>query len=204
MDKLPFETSGLKDNEIELLQDTYNLLESMYPIRYDKDYTYNLKDLEILSDYKRADIFAPFNLGSDNSAYITFTESEYTFRGSAKGGDMEAIEYQTWAIAPLTKNYGHIIIRPETFIDKIQNFFQHQKVDFSNDQAFNRRFFVLAKDKEMALLDLSNSFRELLLNFELKDFIIEILNNRLIIGNKMEMEPKQACYFAEFVRNVKL
>ncbi len=204
MDKLPFETQGLEDSDIQLLLDTYNLLKAMYPIKYDIDFTYNLKDLEVLADYKRADIIAPFDIVNCNKSYITFTEVEYTYRGGPRGSDREAIEYQAWGITKLSRNFGHIIIRPETIIDKIQEIFGHHKVDFKEDEAFNNKFYVLAADKEMAGIDLNDSFRELMVNFEVKDFVIEILNNHLIIGNKQPMVPKQTCYFAEFVKNVTL
>jgi hypothetical protein len=202
MDKLPFDTTGLKDNEIQLFLDTYNNLRKRFPARFDNDFNnFDLKGFGIFNDLKDVDLVYAIDVSADNNAHVAFIQATY-LSPVARRGYIEATGYQSWAISKLKRDFGHILIKPETVLEKIMDLFEHQDIDFEEDEEFSRKFYVLAQDRDKTLSALNANFRSAILNIETDDFVIEILNNHLIIGSKKFVDPNEAVHFAEFANKV--
>ncbi|MEO1514067.1 MAG: hypothetical protein AAFV95_03615, partial [Bacteroidota bacterium] len=68
-----------------------------------------------------------------------------------------------WIYQEREKDYGKIVVRPETLKDKVEEFFFKQELDFEEDQLFSWKYFVLADKKELARHALNEHSRRLIL-----------------------------------------
>ena len=62
----------------------------------------------------------------------------------------ETKELYATVLVSLPDNYGHILIRPETWSDKVVEVFFPQELDFDEHPEFSHRYYVLAKDESLA------------------------------------------------------
>jgi hypothetical protein len=95
-----------------------------------------------------------------------------------------------------------VIIRTETFVDKLKELLLPLELDFKEDKPFSKRFYVLTDDKDKAANAMTQPFRDAVMSIKETDFIIEIFEHTLIIGNRKPILPEHACYLAEFVTKV--
>jgi hypothetical protein len=187
---------------INSIQEIYNTLELDYTIDLDNTYNFDIKTFASFEQNKVND-WGPFIRISNEHKffYLAFIEvRDYLPRD--KYSSAGSIEYQTWGTLKLAKNYGHILIRPESLIDKILEFINPIQLDFPEDKKFSRGFFVLTDDKFKADFFFTPTLRELIKAIDVKDFIIEIFGDRLIIGNKKVIELNSALEFAYFLNEV--
>lgn len=64
-------------------------------------------------------------------------------------------EYDAYSVHLLlhidpTADAGHLMLRPETLADKVNEFFRRVELDFPGDRVFSRRHYVLAADEVAA------------------------------------------------------
>ena len=135
--------------------------------------------------------------------YLAFVQVAYKLPSASKYAVLHpsTYEYQTWGVATLKSDFGHILIKPETLEDVLRNLLSHEDVKF-DDKKFDRRFYISATDALKAKLKIDFSFRNYIANISTKDFLIEIKNNELLIGNKRLIEVDSAIEFAEFLNKV--
>src|ERR1700709_983939 len=91
------------------------------------------------------------------------------------------------------------MIRPETLKDKILELVHPIELDFAEDKAFSDTFHVLINDHEKAIAAINRNFRNAVLDVRADDFIIEIVEHTLVIGNRKPIPPEKAIHLAEFV-----
>jgi len=108
-------------------------------------------------------------------------------------------EYQTWGITTLKNDLRHILINPETVLDKIHELINPIEIAFNEDPDFGRRFFVTTEGEKKAKSGLTSSFRTALKSMNVKDFVIEILHNKLIIGNRKIIEAGVGIQLVNFM-----
>lgn len=102
-----------------------------------------------------------------------------------KHGDSLVNENQIWGFKKLQQNYGKLLIREENYFDKIFELFNKTEIDFKDDKEFSDRFFVVADHENNAKNFLNNETKKALTEIPTdENFILEISNNELIIGNK--------------------
>jgi hypothetical protein len=201
MSQQPFSTEGLNQDEIEVFSDTYITLRSFCDARFLEEITLdiNLDNFECLNEYDRFGITELIQVGEN--AYIAITDVNYTFAGN-KGARHSVNQYEAWGVAALHNNFGHVFIKPEGFKEKLIELIKPMELDFEEDPAFSKRFYVLAKDQQKAIRHINPSFRTALLNAGLKNFALEIHQNMLLIGNNKYLNPADAENFARFVQKV--
>lgn len=88
-------------------------------------------------------------------------------------------ELQLIGLKKLDRNYGHIIIRPETFEDKINELFNKQEIDLKEFPKFSSRYYFLAKDEFSA-----HSFaipKRLELIEAQKEVLMEVMEDVLLV-----------------------
>ncbi len=116
-----------------------------------------------------------------------------------KGGSFDSYEYHTWALAYLKHDFGRVMIRRETLTDKIIELIHPVELDFEADKAFSDTFYVLVNDRDKATSAIDRNFRNAVMDIRHEDFIIEIVEHTLIIGNQQPISPEKALYMADFV-----
>jgi hypothetical protein len=57
----------------------------------------------------------------------------------------------------------------------------------------------LINDYEKAVTGINRNFRDVVMDVREDDFVIEIVEHTLIIGNRKPVSPEKAIYMAEFV-----
>ena len=199
MNNIPFSTVGLHDDEIDAFLDTYNNLRSKFDASFIDKFDIDFSKFESPKGYDNHELREVIQL--TNAAYIAFVEVSYSYTGS-KGARHSKSEFQIWGIARMHNNFGHLFIKREGFTEKLLDFIKPMELDFENDREFSKKFYVLAKDKNKATLNLSQVIRNAILNCKVKEFSLEILENTLIIGNSKHINPNEVLDLADFIDTV--
>lgn len=78
------------------------------------------------------------------------------------------------------------------------------ELHFKNDKEFNNKFNVVANDKDKATAAMTSNFRDVIRNIKMDDFVIEIMNNTLIIGNIQLIDPQQTIELAQIASKLSI
>ena len=198
MEKLPFDTTRIDASDIDALEASYKALKENFKVGLTNDDVIKLKEFDMFTNHPEATIGGTLLIDHPESGcHLTFVKMRTTIQGG-RGPSISYYKYQLWASVTLRSNFGRVIIRRETFVDKILNMVHPIELHFKDDTAFSNRFFVVANDQEKATSAMTSSFRNEIMNIRLEDFIIEIVNTTLIIGNVQLITPQQTVYLAEF------
>ncbi len=197
----PFDTAGLCEEEIDRFQNTYKKLRSRFEIETTGNIDFHLEQFETFKNYldiNLRDSFVIKHLNCDS--YLFFIE---TFsKTHSKTGLADCYEHQTWALAYLKQDFGRVLIRRETLADKLIELVHPIELDFEEDKPFSDTFYVLVNDRAKAATAICRNFRNAVMDIRQDDFIIEIVEHTLIIGDKKPMSADRATYLAEFVSRV--
>lgn len=170
----------------EIIKDIYTQLEGMQ-IEICKQTDINLSHFAQFENNYIQSIEPAFKIKKGvKEFHLCFCDIAYSF------GKSPGIAIQCWGTILLNEDFGHIQIRPETFLDKAKELIHHIELDISNDKAFSDKFFVLTNDPDKTLLQLNPTFRQLIKDIRSKEFSIEIIGNQLIIGNEKELNIADA------------
>ena len=168
----------------------------------DSGLSINIKDFDIFSHNELNSYGAVFRILKNSKAfYINFLEILYRSGINRYSSDVH-LEYQTWGFINLKNNFGHILIKPETFLDKIHNIINPVDLDFEDDREFSKKFLVVTNHKQKAELQMTQNFRNCIKQIELNEFIIEIFETKLIIGDKKIVSLESTLSFAKFLNEM--
>ena len=186
----------------EVIAAVYTKLKENFSAEFDSGFTIDFKQFSSFT-YDSINNFGPvIRLQSQlKPFYLTFIEVGYITTGGRRG-DNGHLEYQTWGVVLLKNSYEHILIKPETLLDKIHNLITPVDLNFEEDKNFSRKYYVVTNDELKARPLLTQSFRDMICNIEVDDFMIEVIDNKLIIGNKRVVDPESAVAFAKFLNTI--
>ncbi|MFZ4798231.1 MAG: hypothetical protein ACOYMA_12115 [Bacteroidia bacterium] len=198
--KLPFDIEDLDELEADDIK------------AFQKSTKYLLEDLDAIADNKFKYDLSGFQLFQSNpeircgfllkkNKWIIFADVEYKYIG-VKGRINEDEECQIWGIAELEKDFGHVIIRTEKILDKINEIFNPIELDFKEDKTFSKKNYVLFSEKEKAIIGLDSFFRNTINSIPLNDYYIEIVGNILIIGTKKVVNLKDTKIISDFIKKI--
>ncbi len=108
----------------------------------------------------------------ESGCHLTFVKMRTVIQGG-RGPSISYYKYQLWASAILRSDFGRVMIRRETFVDKILNLVHPIELHFKDDTAFSNKFLVVANDQEKATSAMTSGFRDAIMNIRMEDFIIE-------------------------------
>ena len=203
MNTLPFSKDDFKGSDIDSITNIYDHLKKNFLIDYDSKFTCNLSEFELFNYYKDVNIGQVISVNNNIATfYLTFTQVAYKLPTASKYLSPATCEYQTWGIAILKSNYGHILMKPETILDRIHDLINPTKIDFEDDRKFSEKFYAVTTDELKAKSKIDLSFRNAVESIQTKDFFIEIIDNKLIIGNKKTIEVDSALAFSDFLNTV--
>lgn len=197
----PFDTVGLNSETIDTLDETYKLLKSKFRIELTGNIDFHLEDFEVFRECANVNLRGSYVIKSaPTNCYALFVETHKLQSGSSR---LHAVhdhyEYQTWALAYLKKDFGRVLIRPETLADKIIELIHPVELDFDDDKAFSDTFYVLVNDRWKADISMDRNFRNVVMDMRHEDVVIEIIDHTLIIGHRRPVSPESAIQLAEFV-----
>lgn len=195
----PFDAIGLNGEHIDTFHETYKALKAKFNIELTGNIDFHLEDFELFKHYQEINVRDSYVIKqAQNDCYVLFVEAYDKIMGG-KSGFHHHQEYQTWALAYLKHNFGRVMIRPETLTDKLLELIHPIELDFKEDKAFSDTFYVLVNDHQKAVTGINRNFRNAVMDIREDDFVIEIVNHTLIIGNRKPISPEKATYLAEFV-----
>ena len=202
MSDLPFVSYSMSEPQIQSVLAIYEGLKKKYNVSFDLDFSCDLKPFASFENNDIADS-GPFLKITNprGSFHIGFFQVVYNI-SIGRHGYSETTGFQTWGIMNLSKDCGHVLIKPETMLDKVHELIHPIELDFTDDPEFSRKFYTLSEDKTKTALNLTLSFREAIKTITIPDFIVEILGNTLIIGNEKPMEDESAEAFAGFLTRI--
>jgi len=201
MNNLPFDTIGLCTEEIDRFHDTYKALKSKFPIETTGTIDFHLEQFEIFNSYIDVNLRDSFAIKhQQNDSYLFFLETQT--KNHEKGSVAGCMEHQTWALAYLKHDFGRVLIRRETLADKIFELVHPVELDFEEDKPFSDTFYVLVNDRIKAAKAIDRNFRNAVMDVREDNFIIEIVEHTLVIGDRKPITPQRAVFLAEFVSRV--
>jgi hypothetical protein len=198
MENLPFDTTDVNAADISALEASYNAIKKDFKVGLTNDDIIRLKDFDVFTNYPDITIGGTLLINHPESGcYLTFVKLKTTIE-NGRGPVISYYKYQIWAVATLRSDFGRVIIRRETLVDKILNMVQRLQLQFKDDPAFSKQFYVVANDIEKATSAITAPFRQAIRDIKMDDFIIEIVGSTLIIGNVQLVNPQQTVYLADF------
>lgn len=197
MDKLPFDLTDIDADDVEALENAYIALRKKFKVSITEDPTFDLNNFEVFNNYKNISIGGSLLINHpEKGCYLTFVKVP-THIQNGRGPSIDYYKYQVWASATLRGDFGRMVIRRETMTDRVLNVIHPTELHFNDHTVFNKKFNVIAEDKIKAVPAMTRAFRNALMEIKTDDFVIEIVNSTLVIGNVLPIDPKQVVYFAE-------
>lgn len=199
MTEFLFDTTGLTVTEIDTFNATTQALKQNFRVEVPGYINFQLENFEIFNHHETLnvrDAFAIKNICGDS--YLLYLDAA-TNHTPVKGRTELYTEYQPWALAYLKNNFGRVFIRTETIADKIREIIFPIELDFKQDKRFSDRYYVLTDDKLKAENAITQPFRDAMMAIKETDFVVEIFEHTLIIGNRKPITPENSIYLAEFV-----
>jgi hypothetical protein len=105
-------------------------------------------------------------------------------------GLSKVIEYEMLAMITLKKDLGKIFISPESFIDKVSEFFNPIEIDFPEDKVFSDKYYVLSGDATKVRANLDANLRMAISGFN--NLYLECSGSRMIIRVQDEISVENA------------
>lgn len=191
-------TTDLTGSHNENFSDTYQLLRQEFDIELTGYIDFQLNNFDVFKPCSSVELHSSYVIETEHDrCYILFVET-CTKTQLTTGEIAEHRELQTWALAYLKHNFGRVKIRRETFTDKLFELVFPLEIDFKDDKAFSNTFYVLADDRPKAVAGITRDFRNAVMDIREDDFVIEIADHTLIIGNRKPISGQKAIYLAEF------
>jgi hypothetical protein len=199
MNTLLFDTTGLSSIETDAFDATCQALKEEFKIEVPGYINFQLEQFEVLNHHQAVNIRDTFAIKNPcGDSYLLFVDMATT-HAPVKGRTSYYTEYQPWALAYLKRDYGRVFIRTETIIDKIREIIFPIELDFKEDKPFSDRYYVLTDDKHKAEQAITQEFRDAMMDIQETDFVVEIFEHTLIIGNRKPITPENTLYLADFV-----
>jgi hypothetical protein len=131
----------------------------------------NLKDIYLYNSKKLPRILNAWQVSNEDSFFkLCMVEFESLLEN--EGYQEFLYNPYLYGIIQTKQDFGHIIIRPKKFADKIIGIFIKEEIDFSNHKKFSKNFSVFAKDRARTmeilskeLLDFFTMYRKLEIEF---------------------------------------
>lgn len=198
----PFDTAGLSLDEQKRFEETHLVLNNRFHIQRTGHIDFHLEDFELFRHYQAIGIRNSYVIKhAANDCYIIFVDA-HAKSIATKGHVTDHDQYQVWGLAYLKHDFGRVMIRPETLADKLIELIHPIELDFKEDKAFSDTFYVLINDYQKAVTGMNRSFRNAVMDIRQEDFVIEIVNHTLVVGNRKTISAEKAVYMADLVTRI--
>jgi hypothetical protein len=201
MENYPFDTVGLTVDVIDRYHNSYQVLKEEFNIQPTGHIDFDLQQFEVFKNCKDINLRGSYVIKQDcGDSYILFIEIHYKLSGTKHV--IHHSEHQVWALAYVKHNFGRVLIRRETLTDKLLELIHPLELDFKEDKAFSDTFYVVVNDHVKASVGMDRNFRNAVMDIRDNDFMIEIVDHTLIIGNYDPIVAEKSTHLAEFVARV--
>ncbi len=201
MEKFPFDTYRIDPEQVKILDEIYSALKSAFSVELTNENSIELKSFDAFSNLKEAKIVGTLLINNTERVchlvFVKLLTNIPLYRDI-----VSYYNYQVWGSITMKRDFGRILIRRETFVDKILNSMHPFEVHFENDAAFNRKFCVVANDEKKAVSAMTTDLRDELKNIPIEDFTVEIVREFLLVGNNKPLTPEYIINLTRFVSSL--
>lgn len=167
----------------DFIEEIIGDLNSSYPNLSTSSINIPYRNYHLLKEYLKVTTLETIQIEqSHKSVYVSFIQVVST-TNLRRDGSNTSTDLLSLVAVKLPKDFGHLFIKNETFMDKLQELFQKLELDIDEDSAFSRKFLVLAKDQTKAKELLNDRFRTILKESKDKNIHIEVHNGLLLMSN---------------------
>ncbi|MGC4038296.1 MAG: hypothetical protein QM764_20200 [Chitinophagaceae bacterium] len=203
MSKSLFDEYDIASPSIQLIAEIYEDIEKILPVSHKKSAPVNFKEFELFNYYEINHLGPVFIINETAvSFYLNFVEVAYSKNSGNIHTSKTCIDLQTWGMIYLKENYGHIVIKPESILDKIHDLINPIELDFKEDKIFSNKFYVITNNKGIAEARMNQAFRDCVQSLDVPEFLIEIKDNKLIVGNRKVLQHSDALGFVKFLEKI--
>lgn len=166
-----------EDNELEKILDSHlSGFDKNYENSLNPDFCQLLDNTKLFEGYKSYEMIKSFRIrGVDLSDILILN---LTYQVSTGKQTYEQSETQIIGFTKLKKDYGQLLISPESIEDKIRDWFEKSDIDFKDFPKFSSRYLFQADDRNKA--ESFATTNRLQLIEQQPNIIIEVKNNLLI------------------------
>jgi hypothetical protein len=134
--------------------------------------------------------------------HILFIHVSYKYGQLQRYGDntVAGDDIQIYGCIKVGKDFGNVLIRPETLEDKIHELIDHQEILFPGFPSFNHKYYVLASDREKLKSAMSSEMISAIEPFN--GLYIEIHNDMLLAGFKRNVDNETASDLITFLSEI--
>jgi len=135
---------------------------------------------------------------NQNGSYLLLLSLTYGYKGiKTPQNESRFSEYELFGIAILRRDYGRVLIRPETISDKINDLFLNLDIDFDFDKEFSKKYFVVTNDESKVRNCISKSFLETVRGYS--GLEIELDSNILLVRLRKSFTPENGEIITNFI-----
>jgi hypothetical protein len=197
---LPFDTISLSGDDVQILEDTYDALKAKFNIGIDCDIHFDVKKFDLTANTETA-VGGILSINSSSPFYLIFLKTHYSEYGMRSATRYDWYKYTVCACINQTKDFGRILIRHETFNDRLVALLHPCEMKFEGDKPFDHKFYVVTNDDQKAHLAINWNFRNTVMGMG-DNLMIETEGKSLIIGYNGVLETEQTIQLAEFASKI--
>jgi hypothetical protein len=127
--KSVIENAGLFSPATDQFDDILGSLKNKFRIEQTGHIDFHLEQFSIFKDYPDISVKQSYAIkNKNNDSYMLYTECQPKHVGHHHGKALTGTQYQTWALAYLKHDFGRVLIRRETLVDKIIELIRRQSI----------------------------------------------------------------------------
>lgn len=188
-----------EDNELEKILDSHlSGFDKNYENGLNPDFCQLLDNTKLFYGYKSYEMIQSFRIrGVDLSDILILN---LTYQVSTGKQTYEQNETQIIGFTKLKKDYGQLLISPESIEDKIRDWFEKSDIDFKDFPKFSSRYLFQADDRNKA--ESFATANRLQLIEQQPNIIIEVKNNLLIAKYPRNINSDDFNAMTSFLKNL--
>ncbi len=194
---LPFETVGMTAADVLTLEDTYVELKEKFNVNLPSSTDFQITDFDILKNDPDITTCAILSIpNGTGNCYLLFARVHIYDRYARSGEIIDYYRYKVFGVTVSKKDYGRVLVRRETFADKLIRLIHPFELDFKDDKAFNNKWYVVSNDEEKALFSMSWNLRSAIMDINDERMVIEITGSTLLFGNNNWLDKEEIMHLA--------
>ncbi len=168
----------------------------------EKDIKNAISQLESFKSYTLVFISEVVEMVKDqNHSFLVLLNITYTHKDSKiPVHERSHIESEIIGIAYLNKDYGSLLVRPETISDKISELFNRTEIDFDMDKQFSDKCYVRAIDEDKTRVAVTENFLKAFKGF--KGLEVEINGHVLMARLRKGFSAENGKIIADFIAQI--
>lgn len=163
-----------------------------------------ISGFETLRPYKLVFISEVVELVKDGrKSFLILLDITYTYKDhKIPVHERSFVETEMIGITHLKKDYGSVLIRPETISDKISELFNRKEIDFDANKKFSSKFYMQAINEEMTRKAVSHNFLKTFTDTDFESLEVEINGKVLLARLRQPFSNENGKLIGDFIAEI--